>query len=119
MRTVLIVIILVISFSSCKDDANLGDSYYYLDPCEAIDVGYPDGAIIYKSDRKLVFDTTIISKQVVAVTHNDQFILAKQVSTADVYDTNYYFVDKTTDRVYGPLTLDSSKKITIHLRTGL
>jgi hypothetical protein len=117
-RTFLLTLI-TISLSSCQDESHLGNSYYYLDSFEAIDVGFPDGAIIYKGDKELHFDTTIISKEVIMVTHNDKFIFAKQLATSDIHDTNYYYIDKYSEVVYGPLTLDSSKKISALLNTGL
>jgi hypothetical protein len=84
-----------------------------------MDVGYPGGAIIYKSTEKLFFDSIIISKQVVEVTYNARFIFAKQIVTDQTLDTNYYFIDKLNGQVYGPLTLDSSKKVSNRLKIRL
>lgn len=119
MRTTILTLI-VILFSNCtRDNAELGDSYYYLDNIEAIDIGYPDGAIIYKSKSKLQFDTVIISKEVVHATHNDNFIIAKQLATTNRLDTSYYIIDKNIGKVYGPLTADSCETLKITLRIGI
>lgn len=119
MRAFTLTLFSVLFFSSCADNADLGDSYYYLDPFEAIDVGYPDGAIVYKSTKKLVFDSIIISKEVVQVSHNDQFIFAKQLADVNKLDTNYFIIDKERDKIYGPTTLDSCQKLKQFLNTGL
>jgi hypothetical protein len=119
MRTFILKLVAFFIFSSCADNADLGDSYYYLDPLEAIDIGYPYGAIIYKSNKKLVFDTTIVSKEVVQVSHSDKFIFAKQLTDKNGLDTSYYIIDKGRDKVYGPTNLDSCQKLKIFLKTGL
>ncbi len=119
INTFILTLFAVLLLSSCVDNADLGDSYYYLDPFEAMDVGYPDGAIIYKSTKKLVYDSIIISKEVVQVSHNDQFILAKQLADLNKLDTNYFIIDKERDKIYGPIALDSCKKLKQFLKTGL
>jgi hypothetical protein len=118
MRTFTLTLLAVLIFTSCEDNADLGDSYYYLDPYYAMDVGYPDGAIIYKSSRKLSFENIIISKEVVEATHNDKFIFAKQLSDTNKIDTSYYIIDKLSDKVFGPLKYDSCEKLKTILKTG-
>lgn len=110
MKT-LILTSIVILLSSCRNDADLGNSYYYLDTFYAMDVGYPDGAIIYKGDAEYHFDTTIISREVVQVTRNDRYIFAKQVVGENKLDTNYYVIDKVTDKVIGPVKTDVFEKL--------
>lgn len=113
-------IILSILLLSCQwSNADLGDSYYYLDKYEAKDIGFPDGAIIYKSETKNLFKDVKISKEVVEVKHNDNFIFAKQLANANRLDTSYYIIDKVGDKVYGPLTKDSCNHLRIELRTDL
>jgi hypothetical protein len=94
--------------SSCKwSDAHLGDNYYYLNKYEAIDSGYPDGAIIYKSQQENVFQNVMVNGNVVKVNFNDQFILAKQSPLKHPTDTVYFIILKKLDKVYGPLKADS------------
>ena len=101
---------------SCKSEQELGDNYYYLPIYEALDVGFPDGAIIYTGTERYLFDDVLIPSHVVAVNHNDEFILAiripKDSIETDRYlisETNprqYYIIDKKYDKVYGPLGKD-------------
>jgi hypothetical protein len=119
MKLFTLILFAALIFSSCADKSDLGNSYYYLDPFEAMDVGYPDGAIIYKSNKKLFFDTIIISKEVVQAIHNDKFILAKQLVDKNSLDTNYYIIDKKIDKVYGPTNLDSCEKLKLSLNAEL
>lgn len=134
MRT-FILILLTFLIPGCKwSNADLGDSYYYLDSYEAYDVGYPYGAIIYKSLHKNLFRQTVISREVVDAHYNDQFIIAKQLAPKNRLDTNFYvtekeygkvlqldtsyfIIDKEKDKVFGPLTLDSYSKLkkTLHV----
>ena len=99
--------------SSCKwSDSNLGDNYYYLDKYEAIDIGFPDGAIIYKSQQENVFYNVIVHGNVVNVGFNDQFIIVKQIPINHPMDTCYFIILKNTDQVYGPLQFGTFRKIT-------
>ena len=117
MRTIILIFIILL-ITSCSDNADLGNSYYYLDSFEAKDVGYPYGAIVYKSPTKNLYKNTIISREVVHVKHNDKFILAKQ-TVEDKVDTNYYIIDKINDKLFGPLTLDSFTVLSNTLQTEL
>jgi di/tripeptidase len=110
MRTLIITFITIL-ISGCSGNADLGNSYYYLDTFEAIDVGYPYGAIIYKGDTENHFDTTIISREVVQVIRTQRYIFAKQIASENKLDTNCYVIDKTTDKVFGPVKTDSFAKL--------
>jgi hypothetical protein len=49
------LVIFVFAFfvqNQIKDNEDLGDGYYYLPPYEALDIGFPEGAVIYKSSQK-------------------------------------------------------------------
>ena len=58
-----------ILFYTCVgvDDQNLGDNYYYLPKYEAKDIGYPGGAIVYKSAEKNIFKEVKIEGEVINV----------------------------------------------------
>lgn len=99
---------LICMLSSCKwSEANLGDNYYYLNKYEAIDIGYPNGAIIYKSQQEDVFQNVMVPGNVVNVNFNDQYIIAKQSPLKYPTDTVYFIILKNVDKVYGPLKADS------------
>lgn len=61
-----------------KDTETLGDNYYYLSPYEAIDVGFPEGAIIYKSSQKNLFSDIKIQGEVISINYDKDFIVAVQ-----------------------------------------
>ncbi|MDE5420478.1 DUF3997 domain-containing protein [Labilibaculum sp. DW002] len=107
MRYFLIGIIICIT-SSCKwSNAELGKNYFYLDKDEAIDVGYPGGAIIYKSSEKYYFKNIIISGDVLKVNSDNDFIIVKQRPKSETDKTYYYIIEKKGDIVHGPLSSDS------------
>ncbi len=85
-----------------QDSANLGGNYFYLSPDEAYDIGYPGGAIVYKSTRENVFAETIISNEVVDVDYDDEYIVALQKK--DSVLLYYYIIEKRTDSLFGPYT---------------
>ena len=60
----LFILFTLLYLTSCQwSDANLGDNYFYLNRDEAIDIGYPGGAIIYKATQKYNFsDIKILAK---------------------------------------------------------
>ena len=91
-----------------NDDQNLGNNYFYLPKYEADDIGFPDGAIIYKSDKKYIFNDVKISGEIIDVAHDNSFILA--VQETEKFNTwkthNYYIIVIKTDSTYGPYTLE-------------
>ena len=102
------------------NEQDLGDNYYYLPEYEAIDIGYPDGAIIYKSAQRNVFSDVKIHRTVIGVNKNKDFIIAIQhddsvnvkCMQSTVLDSIHYFIiAKQTDKVYGPFSkMDYLKK---------
>lgn len=112
-NSLILLVILVTFFLKLKNDESLGDSYYYLPKHEAIDIGFPEGAIIYKSSQKYVFNDIKISKEVVEVNFNENFILAVQLTKNYTFKEkvlNYYIIEKKTDIVYGPFTKEKRAK---------
>lgn len=99
-----------------KDEQDLGDNYYYLPLYEAIDVGLPDGAIVYKSTQKYLFSEVKIKGDVVDIDSDEKFIIAtrkpKAVKSQLVYTKNrkgsdsveYYIIVKNIDVVIGPIS---------------
>ena len=92
-----------------KDTETLGDNYYYLSPYEAIDVGFPEGAIIYKSSQKNLFSDIKIQGEVISINYDKDFIVAvqqKKSSEELVKDKMlyYFIIEKKLDNVIGPLS---------------
>ncbi|HKR05947.1 MAG TPA: DUF3997 domain-containing protein [Bacteroidia bacterium] len=96
-----------------QDDQDLGDNYYYLPKYEAIDVGFPGGAIVYKSTQKHLYSEIKIYGNVKEVNFNKEFIIAIQnadtsyleKADSDIFEknfSNYYIIVKKSDLVYGP-----------------
>jgi hypothetical protein len=108
--------LILISFfllTACQwNDAGLGNHYYYLNPDEAVDVGYPGGAIIYKSAQEYSYSDVKVRGNVIKVHFNERFIVALQKPLEKKTDTiRYFLINKTNDRVYGPCTADSLKML--------
>ena len=117
-KWVIITSLLLISgfiiFNFREDEALLGDDYYYLSSFEAIDVGYPGGAIIYKSPEQNSMRDIKIRGDVVSVNHDDNYIIAiqqpknssdfKLIKSYNSNDTilNYFIISKKLDRLFGP-----------------
>ncbi|AFU69796.1 hypothetical protein P700755_003129 [Psychroflexus torquis ATCC 700755] len=116
---ILLVVLLlgmIALFSLQKDEQDLGDNYYYLPLYEAIDVGLPDGAIVYKSTQKYSFDEVKIKGDVVSIDCNEKFIIVirkpKEVKYEEIYTKSslgtdsleYFIVVKKSDLVKGPFS---------------
>lgn len=112
---IVIIFLLVVLYLTWADEQNLGDNYYYLPIYEAVDIGYPEGAIIYKSLQKNVFSDVKIHRNVISVNKNKEFIIAIQQDDSvniksaqtNVLDSNYlhyFIIAKQTDMVYGPFS---------------
>jgi hypothetical protein len=111
-----LLLIGILFFVTGDDEQILGDNYFYLPEYEAVDVGYPGGAIIYKSPQKNLFREIKIHNKVLSVAHNRDFILAIQQpmdslltkkESSNVSDNkvlNYFIIVKKSDSIYGPLS---------------
>jgi len=111
---ILIFIISVLQFfnAGCNDEQDLGDNYYYLPLYEAIDVGYPNGSIIYKSPQIYLIRDVKVPGDVISVDKDKKYIIAvkeehepyNQRDIKKTYKRNlqYYIIVKETDSVYGP-----------------
>jgi hypothetical protein len=102
----IILIAVIIYFLSGSDEQDLGDNYYFLPEYEAIDVGFPDGAIIYKAPEKYIFNDIIIHRDVTNAKSNADYIIATQkVDSLGVKEVSilYYIIEKNTELIYWPL----------------
>ncbi|HET9058202.1 MAG TPA: DUF3997 domain-containing protein [Chitinophagaceae bacterium] len=117
--TIAVILFLGILFFIIRrsDDQNLGDNYYYLPEYEAIDVGYPGGAIIYKSTQKYLFSNVKISGNIISVNTNKDYIIALQQKIDSVFDKTssnitekdslkYFIIQKKADLLFGPYSKD-------------
>jgi len=111
---ILLLLGLYLILGRVSNEQNLGDNYYYLPKYEALDIGFPDGAIIYKSAQRNVFSDVKIQKNVVSVNKNKEFIIAiREDDSLNINNANsksldssylhYYIIVKKTDVIYGPL----------------
>jgi len=88
-----------------NDEQDLGDNYYYLPKYEAIDLGYPGGAIIYKSPQKHLYSDIKIHREVVSVNSNNDFVIAIQKldsSNTENDSLQYFIIVKESDLIFGP-----------------
>ena len=120
-------------FAYDNDEQNLGDNYFYLPKYEAIDMGYPGGAIIYKSTQKYHFDQVKIPGNVTKTNANEDFIIAernndisyqghiKSVALNKQILTSYYIIIKKTNCILGPFTQTEylSKRKTLNIPNQL
>lgn len=111
---ILLIVVLYLTWGR-GNEQDLGDNYYYLPKYEAVDIGYPDGAIIYKSAERNVFSDVKIHRNVISVVKNKDFIIAIQQDDSvnikstqtNVLNSNYlhyFIITKQTDMVYGPFS---------------
>ncbi len=89
------------------DNQKLGDGYFYLPNYEAIDVGYPDGSIIYKSTKKNLYKEVVVRDNILSVVSDRRYIgVYAKGDLADPQPASgdrFYLVDKISGKVYGPL----------------
>ncbi len=116
-------IMLLISLIKC-DPNSLGKDYYYMDEYEALDIGYPFGQTIYKSENKSYIQEEKVPANVIEVEHNYRYIIAKQVYNKEIelnilkedlarwdrkYNTKKY--DSVINFKYGSLSLKKIHKV--------
>ncbi|WP_316812869.1 DUF3997 domain-containing protein [Pedobacter heparinus] len=123
----LFILLTAVSLLSCSEE-DLGKGYYYLPADEALDIGYPYGAIVYQSSAKNSYQNVLIYADVVQCVSDSRYILAAQKPNkrlmekyhGDQNDSifnnntslksmfknklNYYLIDKERDTMYGPLS---------------
>lgn len=100
-----------LTMSSCFSEAELGNGYYYLSYYDAIDVGYNEGSLIYKSTQKSYYQTILIQGGILEVAKDRDYILVgqNQQQTDLKYKTAVYYywiINKNNSEVFGPLTFD-------------
>lgn len=101
MRKFVYLLVLLVTVG-CIDQADLGKGYYYLSEYDAVDIGYPDGAIIYKSVEKNVFSDIILKETVKNAKSDDNYIIALQLPKNEKV-SRYFIIDKFSGRIFGPL----------------
>lgn len=122
-KSVLNILILLLICYSCSD-RKLGNNYYFLPKYESIDVGYSESeAIVYKSNQEYIFSNIIIRGDVLEVSFNSNYIIAKRDPLIS-RDKNsglieYYIIDKKNDKLFGPLTKNDFDIKTVELNINL
>ena len=72
-------------------------------------MGFPEGAIIYKSSQKNLFSDIKIQGEVISINYDKDFIVAVQQkkSSAELVKDKmlyYFIIEKKLDNVIGPLS---------------
>jgi hypothetical protein len=113
------IFLVTISYFLIVDSTNLGENYFYLTPDEGYDIGYPGGAIVYKSTKKNVFSEIIIKSEVVGLDYDDKYIIALQRKDSVLFQ--FYIIEKKTDSLFGPYmrTEYNEKRAKLGLPEGL
>ncbi len=101
MRKFLCLLVLLVT-TGCTDQGDLGNGYYYLSEDDALDIGFLDGAIIYKSVEKNVFSDIILKGTVKNAKSDDNYIIALQLPKNEKV-SKYFIIDKFSGRIFGPL----------------
>ncbi len=106
MKKLIITIFVTIFISSTlylildSDEQNLGDNYFYLPEYEAIDFGFPNGSVIYKSEQKYIFTNVKIQGDILLVNSDENFIVA--IQKIKNINKQYFIIEKKTDLIHGP-----------------
>lgn len=64
--------------ASCHNVTTVGNDYYYLPDHEAMDIGYPNGSIVYKSSAKNSFEKILVYSAIEKCISNDEYIIVLQ-----------------------------------------
>ena len=106
---IIIFCVIIVFVFMGNDEQDLGDNYYFLPEYEAIDIGFPDGATVYKASQKYVFNDIKIQGNVVNAISNTDFIIVSQRKGSSKVENDslqYYIIAKKTDSIYGPYNTD-------------
>lgn len=74
----IILLLSIFCFLSCKNKDVLGSGYYCLSDFDAMDVGYPYGSIIYKSNQENFYKKIMVYTKIEKVNFNEEYILIVQ-----------------------------------------
>jgi len=103
---IILGVIFLISWLGYKhwdSDMDLGDGYYYMPEYEAKDIGFPDGAIVYKSFDKSVIEDIKIPATVIEAKNRGNYIIAIQIQQNDTVK-KYFVIDKKSGKVFKDLS---------------
>ncbi|AZI56116.1 hypothetical protein EIB75_13025 [Epilithonimonas vandammei] len=96
------ILIFWLGYKYWDSDMDLGDGYYFLPEYEALDIGFPNGAIVYKSFDKNVFEDIIIPATVVEAKNRGDYIIAIQIPQNDTVK-RYFVIDKKGSKIFKDL----------------
>ena len=96
------ILIFWLGYKYWDSDMDLGDGYYFLPEYEALDIGFPNGAIVYKSFDKNVFEDIIIPATVVEAKNRGDYIIAIQIPQNDTVK-RYFVIDKKGSKIFEDL----------------
>lgn len=98
----------VLMFGGCNN-YHLAKDYYYLPADESMDIGYPYGTIVYKSESQYSFGNPIVDSDVKECVSNNKYILVCQEPNKELFfkqlmdnlkDFNSYFIKTKKDTVF-------------------
>lgn len=108
-KTTAILICIIMGACSPWSEQELGDGFFFLPSYIAMDVGFDDGSLIYKSTQKNYYQTILIQGGILEVNKDNRFILVgqneRQMDMNILTEVFYYWIiDKPYTIVYGPFT---------------
>lgn len=96
------ILIFWLGYKYWDSDMDLGDGYYFLPEYEAKDIGFPDGAIVYKSFNKNVIEDIKIPATVIEAKNRGDYIIAIQIPQNDTVK-RYFVIDKKGGKTFKDL----------------
>ena len=102
--TKIILFLSIFCFLSWRNNDNLGSGYYYLSDFNAMDVGYPYGSIVYKSNQENLYKKIIIYSKIEYINYDEEYIcivqkpnkslMKKKLKDDFEFWNRYYFSNK-------------------------
>ena len=98
------ILIFWLGYKYWDSDMDLGDGYYFLPEYEALDIGFPDGAIVYKSNNKNSYsiEDIKIPATVIEAKNRGDYIIAIQIPQNDTVK-KYFVIDKKDGKIFKDL----------------
>lgn len=108
---ILLIFAIAVVYKYWDTDSDLGDDYYFVPEYEAIDVGSPLGAVVYKSEVKNSYsiEDIKIPEKVLQAESRGNYIIAIQELKTDTAK-KYFIIDKKSDKIFKDLNKKDFEK---------